>query len=92
VLGEAFLPDDFRSTLNGASVDYFRVNHVFKAIVIPSAGDWTIRFEYRPAHWRGAWLAALAGAAFLTGWVLVTELRYRKGTISSEYPAARASS
>ena len=45
VLGETFLPNDFRATLNGRAVEYFRVNHVFKAVVIPAAGDWEIRFE-----------------------------------------------
>ena len=78
VLGETFLANDFRATLNGRPVAYFRVNHVFKAVVIPGAGDWEIRFEYRPAHWTEVWLAFLAGALLLAGAGLVTERRYRK--------------
>jgi hypothetical protein len=80
VLGETFVANDFRATLNGRAVDYFRVNHVFKAVVIPGAGDWEIGFEYRPAHWTEVWLAALAGAFLLAGVGLVTEVRYRKRT------------
>ncbi len=83
VLGETFLPNDFRATLNGRAVDYFRVNHVFKAVIIPGAGDWEIGFEYRPAHWTEVWLAALAGAFLLAGVGLVTEVRYRKATLPS---------
>ena len=48
VLTETFLPDDFQATLNGAPVPYFRVNHAFKGVVIPSAGVWRVKFEYRP--------------------------------------------
>jgi hypothetical protein len=65
VLGETFLPDDFRATLNGRRVDYLRVNHVFKGVLIPSAGVWTVAFEYRPARWGLSWVLAgfgLAGA------------------------------
>ena len=51
VLSESFLPDDFEARLNGRRVEYFRVNHAFKAVKIPSAGDWRVEFEYRPARW-----------------------------------------
>jgi hypothetical protein len=72
VLTETFLPDDFRATLNGRRVPYFRVNHAFKAVAIPSAGDWAVKFEYRPRHWdlslaiAGAGLLLLAGLAVLS--------------------------
>ena len=88
VLGETFLPNDFRATLNGRAVDYLRVNHVFKAVIIPAAGDWEIRFEYRPAHWTEVWLAALAGVLLLIGAVLVTETRYRNRTGSGRRRSA----
>lgn len=68
------------------------VSQVFKAARIPGAGDWEIRFEYRPAHWTEAWLAASAGVLLLAGMLLISETRYRRGASSSEYPAARASS
>lgn len=92
VLGEMFVPDDFRATVNGNAVEYFRVDHIFKAITIPGAGDWEIRFEYRPAHWTEVWLTAAAGWLLLVAMWLVPENRYRVDARSSEYPAARASS
>ena len=46
--------------------------------IIPAAGDWEVRFEYRPAHWTEVWLAALAGALLLAGVGLATEIRYRR--------------
>jgi hypothetical protein len=78
VLGETFLANDFRATLNGRAVDYFRVNHVFKAVVIPAAGDWEVRFVYRPKHWTEVWLAALGGVLLLAVVGLATEIRYRR--------------
>jgi hypothetical protein len=51
VLTESYLSDDFRATLNGRRVQYFRVNHAFKGVAIPSAGDWHVKFEYRPVGW-----------------------------------------
>ena len=69
-LEETFLPDDFVATLNGRRVPYFRVNHAFKGVVIPAAGEWRVTFEYRPTHWRvslalaGVGFIALAGAGF----------------------------
>ncbi len=63
ILTEAFLPVDFRATLNGRRVPYFRVNHAFKAVTIPSAGDWAVKFEYRPRHWDLS--LAIAGVGLL---------------------------
>ena len=59
VLGETFLPGEFRATLNGTPVHYFRVNHAFKGVFIPSAGKWTIEFQHRPRRWNLS--LALAG-------------------------------
>lgn len=50
VLSENYLNGDFRAFVNGRSVDYFRVNEACKGIVIPGAGTFEIRFEYRPRH------------------------------------------
>lgn len=71
VLSESYLPDDFIATLNDQNVDYFRVNHAFKALIIPGPGDWTIRFTYRPKHWTLALGAAAAGALLLAGMTVV---------------------
>ena len=63
VLSEAFVEQDFQATLNGESVPYLRVNHALKGVVVPSAGDWTVRFEYRPEHWTQSWMVAALGLA-----------------------------
>jgi hypothetical protein len=67
VLGETFLPGEFRATLNGAPVPYFRVNHAFKGVVIPSAGEWTVQFEYRPSRWHVSLIGAGLGVVTLAG-------------------------
>jgi len=61
VLTETYMPDDFRATLNGATVPYLRVNHAFKGVVIPAAGVWNVSFVYRPRLWNVAWAAAAVG-------------------------------
>jgi hypothetical protein len=48
VLTEAFMRDAFRVTINGAPATYFRVNHAFKGVVLPAAGQYRITFQYRP--------------------------------------------
>jgi hypothetical protein len=69
VLTEAFYLDDFRVTLNGQPVPYFRVNHAFKGVAIPASGHYEIRFAYWPQHFEialvlfaGGLLLLLAGA------------------------------
>jgi hypothetical protein len=75
VLSEAFIDADFTATLNGRSVPYIRVNHAFKAVAIPAAGNWTVRFEYRPRLWGWAWTLAGAGLTLLIAlWVLAGRL------------------
>jgi hypothetical protein len=65
VVGEAFVPQDFRATLNDRPTPYFLVNHAFKAIVIPQRGTWTVAFEYRPARWALAWMVSAVGVCVL---------------------------
>jgi hypothetical protein len=48
VLTEAFEKDNFRATLNGSPVPYFRVNHAFKGIYVDAAGTYDVRYEYWP--------------------------------------------
>lgn len=71
VLTETFLPDDFRATLNGRRVGYFRVNHAFKGVAIPSAGEWRVSFEYRPHYWYLSLVVGLGGLFVLAGLVIV---------------------
>ena len=61
VLSEAWMAKEFVATLNGTVTPYFRVNHAFKGVRIPAAGDWTIEFRYRPALWGMSWLLAALG-------------------------------
>jgi hypothetical protein len=74
VLGETFLPNDFRATLNGRRVNYLRVNHVFKGVLIPSAGEWEVAFEYRPARWGLSWVLAVFGLGGAAGLGLMSRL------------------
>jgi hypothetical protein len=61
VLTEAWMANDFVATLNGVPVPYFRVNHAFKGVRIPAAGDWAVEFRYRPALWGISWIVAVLG-------------------------------
>jgi hypothetical protein len=61
---------NFIVSVNGRPSRYFRVNHAVKGVVIPSAGDWEVVFEYRPARWRVSWILAgvvVAGRAYHAG-------------------------
>ncbi|HEU5078052.1 MAG TPA: hypothetical protein VFT72_02500 [Opitutaceae bacterium] len=48
VLMENYLSDDFQVKVNGRVAPYLRVNHAFKAVALPAAGDYEIEFRYRP--------------------------------------------
>lgn len=67
VLTEAYYPADFEVTLDGRPASYFRVNHAFKAVAIPSGGQHEITFAYVPEHFRLALGLALGGALGLAG-------------------------
>jgi hypothetical protein len=65
VLAETFLPSDFRVTINGQPAAYFKVNQTFKGVVIPGAGEWDVRFEYRPRNWDRSLVVAAIGVALV---------------------------
>ena len=67
VLSETYLPGEFRATLNGITVPYFRVNHAFKGVVIPAAGEWVVAFQHRPVHWQLSLVLAGLGVIMLVG-------------------------
>jgi hypothetical protein len=67
VLHENWLADDFRATLDGKEVPYFRVNHSFKGIVIPNAGSHRIEFTYSPRGFTESLVAAMFGVALMAG-------------------------
>jgi hypothetical protein len=67
VLTEAYYEHDFHVTMDGKPVPYFRVNHAFKGVAIPTAGRHEITFAYWPLYTSlSLWLAA-AGAVFAGG-------------------------
>jgi hypothetical protein len=67
VLTESWTADDFVATLNGQRTPYFRVNHAFRGVAIPTAGEWTIEFTYRPKWWTFSLVGAALGFAVLIG-------------------------
>jgi hypothetical protein len=78
---EPYVARDFRATINGSSVDYIQVNHLYKGVVIPAAGTWHVDFEYRPARWTQAWvISGVAGIAFVA---LLLLTRARNGRAPS---------
>ena len=72
VLAEAWLDRDFRVTLDGKRVPYFRVNHAFKGIRIPAAGTHAVKFTYVPRRFYLALQAAGFGLGLLAAsvWLL----------------------
>jgi hypothetical protein len=78
------MADDFVATLNGQRTPYFRVNHAFKGVAIPSAGDWTIEFTYRPKWWTFSLFAAALGVLILCGSWLV-DWKRREPTVPLPY-------
>jgi len=64
-LSEAWLPHDFRVTLNGKRVHYLRLNHAFKGVFIPAAGHHQLEFTYRPQSFTLALNLATLGLGLL---------------------------
>ncbi|MES1167208.1 MAG: hypothetical protein ABUL68_04325, partial [Pseudomonadota bacterium] len=62
VLTEAYLAGDFRATVDGQPVTYFRVNHAFKAVRIDRPGRHEIAFTYWPRHFTLSLALAAAGS------------------------------
>lgn len=78
VLTEAWLKEDFRATLNGQPVDYFRVNHAFKGIQVDQAGTYRVSFRYLPRRFPLALtfcLAALGLISAMAHWLWRTRPR-----------------
>ncbi|MCF7759604.1 MAG: YfhO family protein [Cephaloticoccus sp.] len=73
VLTETYYREDFQVTVNGQPADYFRLNHAFRGIRIPSAGAYEITFNYWPQYFTLALWLAFVGAMGLVGglvWLL----------------------
>jgi hypothetical protein len=81
-LTEAYLPDDFRVTVNGKATPYFRVNHAFKAITIDQAGTYLISVSYWPHHFTLSLLISAAGSALLASYLFVSWRHFRRGRVT----------
>jgi hypothetical protein len=81
ILGETYLPGEFRATLNQTPVPFFRVNHAFKAVTIPAAGEWTVEFRHRPRRWTLSLFMGAVGLLIVAGLAVSgTPLgRFRRG-------------
>jgi hypothetical protein len=83
VLQESWLKDDFRVQLNGQPAPYIRINHMFKGVVVNSAGLYHVSFTYRPHRFNLALL--LAGTGMLL-FVAGTWRLYGRGTAAKTPP------
>jgi hypothetical protein len=76
VLGETFEEGNFRVTVNGAPTAYRRVNHAFKAVELPAAGEYRIEFSYWPKVLTPAlWVAALGSLLGIASAVAILRRR-----------------
>lgn len=67
VLHEAWWPGDFRAYVNGRKVPIIRLNHAFKGVAVPGAGEYEIAFRYVPRGWyRNLILSAIGGLLLLS--------------------------
>jgi uncharacterized membrane protein YfhO len=69
VLLESWFPEDFRATVNGQEVPYFRVNHAFKGVYLSAAGIYRVEFSYWPRHLSLALALAGLGLVLAAGTV-----------------------
>jgi hypothetical protein len=77
VLHEAWVPEAFRVTLNGRPAEVIRINHAFKGVRLPAAGEWRVVFTYRPSTFGVATAisGATVGALLLGGTLLLLRRR-----------------
>ncbi len=74
VLAEALWPGDFQADVNGRSTPVVRLNHAFKGVVVPAAGEYRVSFRYWPRNFTRN-LALSAAGAVLGALSLVLALR-----------------
>lgn len=78
VLTETYYPEDFRVTLDGEPVEYFRVNQAFKGIRIPAAGTFEVSFTYHPRRLGPALACGALGALLLAAGLATSVLASRR--------------
>lgn len=73
-LTEAYVPHNFRVTVNGRPAEYTRVNHAFKGVFLKEPGTYVIEFQYRPLWWGlSLWmmLGGLVGMALVHAYLWI---------------------
>jgi hypothetical protein len=85
VLGESFEEGNFRVTVNGAPAAYFRVDHIFKGVLLTAAGDYRIRFTYWPRLLTPALATSAVGALLIIAASAV--LLRRRGAARTSTPS-----
>ena len=74
VLVESWFPADFHATVNGREAPYFRVNHAFKGVYLPSSGSYRVEFSYWPRHLTLSLRLAAMGVALGVATILLVWL------------------
>ena len=67
VLTETYYLDDFHVTVNGKPAGYFRVNHSFRGVALPSAGTYQIEYRYWPRFFTASLWSSFLGLLLLIG-------------------------
>lgn len=66
VLTEAYWPGDFRVEVNGRKTSVLRLNHAFKGVLVPQAGEYRVDFRYWPRNfWRNLGFCGIGTGAGL---------------------------
>jgi uncharacterized membrane protein YfhO len=71
VLTEVNIPGDVHVTVNNESGQVLTVNHAFRGVKIPKAGDFEITFTYRPELWNIALVLSGCGLLILVMMVII---------------------
>ena len=61
VLTETHVPKHVHVVVNGQKGKVITVNHAFRGVEIPDAGQYTIKFFYRPRLWYLSWIMSVIG-------------------------------
>ncbi len=67
VLTETYWPGDFRADIDGVKVPILRVNHAFRGVAVPAAGEYRITFRCVPRNFPRNLVLCGVGAALGAG-------------------------
>jgi hypothetical protein len=86
VLSEAYWPGYSHAEVDGATARVVRLNHAFQGIVIDKAGDYAVKFSYRPRWFGISESLAAIGLALLAFSLIAAR---RRGRLDLEAPGDR---